>query len=120
MERVLVIPFRERAGKTVWPREVKEVIYAHPAVKVVAVVGLQDSYRGEAVKAFVVLKRSLDGKVAEEEIIKFCKVRLAGYKVPRVVEFRNALPVSAAGKVLRRALKEDAKTGQKNPLGDKS
>lgn len=93
------------AGYKVWPREVEEVIYAHPAVKLVAVVGVKDSYRGEAVKAVVVPKEGYGGGVAEEEIIKFCKERLAAYKVPRIVEFRGELPVSGAGKVLRRMLK---------------
>lgn len=94
------------AGYKVWPREVEETIYTHPAVKLVAVVGVEDSYRGEAVKACVVLKESHNGRVTEEEIIKFCKERLAAYKVPRLVEFRNELPVSGAGKVLRRVLRE--------------
>ncbi len=108
------------AGYKVWPREVEEVIYNHPSVKMVAVVGVEDSYRGEVVKAFVVPKENYYGRVTEEEIIKFCKERLAAYKVPRVVEFRDELPVSGAGKVLRRVLREHARTGQKNLLGDKS
>ena len=99
------------AGYKVWPREVEEVIYNHPSVKMVAVVGVEDSYRGEVVKAFVVPKENCDGRVTEKEIIKFCKERLAAYKVPRVLEFRNALPVSAAGKVLRRALRERSEAG---------
>lgn len=81
------------AGYKVWPREVKEVIYTHPAVKVVAVVGAEDGYRGEVVKAFVVPKESSNRNVSEEEIVRFCKERLATYKVPRVVEFRGELPV---------------------------
>lgn len=94
------------AGYKVWPREVEEVIYNHPSVKMVAVVGVEDSYRGETVKAFIVPKENCDGRVTQEEVIKFCKERLAAYKVPRVVEFRKELPVSEAGKVLRRVLRE--------------
>lgn len=93
------------AGFKVWPREVEEVLYAHPAVKLAAVVGVPDPYRGEAVKAFVVLK---DGqRVTAEELVAFCRARLTAYKVPRAVEFRDALPLSGAGKVLRRALREE-------------
>ncbi len=93
------------AGYKVWPREVEEVIYEHPAVKMVAVVGTEDSYRGEVVKAFVVPKEN-SNEFTPEEIVRFCKERLAAYKVPRLVEFRKELPISGAGKVLRRALRE--------------
>jgi long-chain acyl-CoA synthetase len=95
------------AGYKVWPREVEEVIYGHPAVKLVAVVGVNDSYRGEIVKAFVVLRENVNGLLEEDKIIRFCKDRLAAYKVPRVVEFRDKLPVSAAGKILRRTLRDE-------------
>jgi long-chain acyl-CoA synthetase len=92
------------AGFKVWPREVEETLYAHPAVKLVAVVGVPDDYRGEAVKAYVVLK---DGEGADERaLLDFCRERLTAYKVPRVVEFRDALPTSGAGKLLRRLLRE--------------
>ncbi len=94
------------AGFKVWPREVEETLYAHPAVELAAVVGVPDDRRGEAVKAFVVLKEAHRGRVGPGEIAAFCRERLSGYKVPRVVEFRDALPVSTAGKLLRRALRE--------------
>ena len=94
------------AGYKVWPRELEEVIYTHPAVKLVTVVGIQDSYRGEVVKAFVVCKERVQVQVNAEEIIQFCKERLAAYKVPRLVDFCDELPMSAAGKVLRRVLRE--------------
>ena len=97
------------AGYKVWPREVEEILYNHPDVKLAAVVGVTDSYRGEIVKAFVVTRESANGYVTQEEIIKFCKERLASYKVPRLVEFRNELPLSQAGKLLRRSLKEEDK-----------
>ncbi len=94
------------AGFKVWPREVEEVLYAHPAVRLAAVVGVPDAYRGEAVKAFVVLK---DGAASgEAELLAFCRERLSTYKVPRAIEFRPALPLSGAGKLLRRALRDGA------------
>ena len=98
------------AGYKVWPREVEEVLYAHPAVQLAAVVGLPDAYRGETVKAFVVLREDGGpGGVTADDIIAHCRGRLAVYKVPRDVEFRPALPMSGAGKVLRRVLRDGAR-----------
>ncbi|MDE3074259.1 MAG: long-chain fatty acid--CoA ligase [Chloroflexota bacterium] len=91
------------AGFKVWPREVEEVIYRHPAVHLVAVLGTPDEYRGEAVKACVVLKPGQ--QLEPEELRMFCREQLARYKIPRVVEFRDALPTSGAGKILRRELR---------------
>ncbi|MBO8142736.1 MAG: long-chain fatty acid--CoA ligase [Firmicutes bacterium] len=92
-------------GYNIYPREVEEVLYAHPAVKEAAVVGVPDPYRGETVKAFVVLK---DGaRATEDELIEHCRGQLAAYKVPRLVEFRDDLPKSLVGKVLRRVLLEE-------------
>jgi long-chain acyl-CoA synthetase len=86
----------------VYPRDIEDVFYQHPAVQLAGVAGIPDSYRGETVKAFVVLK---EGETAtEEEIIAFCRERLAKFKVPTSVEFRSELPLSALGKVLRREL----------------
>jgi long-chain acyl-CoA synthetase len=96
------------AGFKVWPREVEEVIYAHPSVKIVAVIGVEDAYRGEAVKAFVVLKEEHRRRISEAELLTFCRERLMPYKVPRIVELRDELPVSAAGKMLRRLLRSGA------------
>ncbi|HKX17613.1 MAG TPA: long-chain fatty acid--CoA ligase [bacterium] len=95
------------AGYKVWPREVEEVLYAHPAVQLAAVVGAPDAYRGETVKAFVVLREDADG-VTAGDLVAYCRERLALYKVPREVEFREALPMSGAGKVLRRLLRRRA------------
>jgi long-chain acyl-CoA synthetase len=95
------------AGFKVWPREVEEVLYAHPAVQMAAVVGVPDAYRGEVVKACVVLKEEHRRLVSDQELLAFCRERLTAYKVPRRIEFRAALPLSAAGKVLRRLLRED-------------
>jgi long-chain acyl-CoA synthetase len=96
------------AGFKVWPREVEEVIYAHPAVKMVAVIGVEDAYRGEAVKAFIVVKEEHRRRIGAAELLTFCRERLMPYKVPRIVELRDELPVSAAGKMLRRLLRGGA------------
>jgi long-chain acyl-CoA synthetase len=96
------------AGFKVWPREVEEVIYGHEAVKLTVVVGVPDDYRGEVVKAFVVLKEDRRHRVSAAEILEFCRARLSTYKVPRVLEFRTELPLSGAGKLLRRALRDEA------------
>jgi long-chain acyl-CoA synthetase len=92
---------------SVYPRELEDVIYGHPAVKLCAVVGKPSAVVGEIPKAFIVLK---DGeKVTEVEIIAFVKEKVAPYKAVREVEFRKELPVSGAGKVLRRVLQEEEK-----------
>jgi long-chain acyl-CoA synthetase len=95
------------SGLKVWPREVEEVLYEHPAVNEAAVIGIPDAYRGETVKAYVTLKPGYQGKVTEEDIIKFCKEKIANYKAPRLVEFRESLPKTLVGKILRRTLKEE-------------
>lgn len=91
------------SGYKVWPREVEEVLYEHPAVREAAVVGVPDEYRGESVKAVVSLR---PGAVAtEQELIDFAKTRLAAYKYPRVVEIIDDLPKTVSGKILRRELR---------------
>jgi long-chain acyl-CoA synthetase len=95
------------SGFKVWPREVEETLFEHPAVQEAAVVGVPDARSGEAVKAFVVLKKGSEGKVTAEEISKFCKERIASFKAPKSVEFRSELPKTVVGKVLRRELKND-------------
>jgi len=93
------------SGFKVWPREVEDVLYEHPAIREAAVVGLIDAYRGETVKAFVSIK---DGaEVTIEEIIAFCKERLAAYKCPRIVEVIDDLPKTVTGKILRRELRKE-------------
>jgi len=88
----------------VWPGEVEEVLAGHPAVLESVVVGVPDPYRGETVKAFVVLR---DGMTAEPAaLVAFCRDRLAAYKYPRLVEFVEILPKTASGKVLRRTLRD--------------
>lgn len=95
------------SGFKIWPREVEDVLYKHPAVKEVAVVGVKDSYHGEIPKAFVVLREGFKGKVTENELVQFVRERLANYKVPRAVEFVDELPKSSTGKILRRVLRGD-------------
>ncbi|MEW6443241.1 MAG: long-chain fatty acid--CoA ligase [bacterium] len=97
-------------GFNIYPREIDEVLFQHPKVQEAVSVGIADPYRGETVKAYLVLKA---GQTATEaEIIAFCKEKLAAYKVPKIVEFRDALPKSAIGKVLRKVLRaeEEGKT----------
>jgi long-chain acyl-CoA synthetase len=89
-------------GFQVWPREVEEIIATHPAVAEVSVAGVPDKTQGEAVKAWVVLRPGR--QVTVEELRTFCKDKLAGYKVPRQIEFRETLPKTMVGKVLRREL----------------
>jgi long-chain acyl-CoA synthetase len=89
-------------GFNVYPRDVEDVLYQHPAVREAAVVGIPDRYRGETVKAFVALKTG--ASTTEKEIITFCREHLASYKVPTAVSFVAELPKSVVGKVLRREL----------------
>lgn len=92
-------------GYNIYPREIDEVLFQHPKVLEGVAVGITDKYRGETVKAFVVLR---PGQTATpEEIIAFCRERLAAYKVPKLVEFRSSLPKSAVGKILRKILRDE-------------
>lgn len=91
------------SGFKVWPREVEDVLYAHPAVREAAVVGVPDAYRGESVKAYVSLRAGAGGSAAE--LVAYCKERLAAYKYPRAVEVLEELPKTASGKILRRELR---------------
>lgn len=93
------------SGFQVWPREVEEVLCAHPAVLEAAVVGVPDEYHGEVPKAYVVLKREFKNSVGENELIQYCMQKIAKYKVPQKIEILDELPKTPAGKVLRRALK---------------
>ncbi len=92
------------SGLQVWPREIEEVIAAHPAVAEVGVAGVPHAVRGEAVKAWVVRREG--AAVTADELRAYCRERLAPFKVPAEVEFRDALPKTLTGKVLRRALRE--------------
>ena len=99
------------AGFKVWPREVEEILYQHPSVRLAAVLGVPDDYRGETVRAVVALKEGHDfpsEDAARDDILGHCQRHLANYKVPRIVDFRDELPMSAAGKVLRRVMRDEA------------
>ncbi|MYX94367.1 AMP-binding protein [Streptomyces sp. SID486] len=91
------------SGFKVWPREVEDVLYTHPAVREAAVVGVPDGYRGETVKAFISLRPGAEA--APDELAGYCKERLAAYKYPRQVEILPDLPKTASGKILRRELR---------------
>ena len=92
-----------RGGFNVYPREVEEVLYAHPAIAEAAVIGVEHPTHGEEVKAVVVLKAGVSA--TQEEIIDYCRAHLAAYKYPRVIEFREELPKTATGKILKRELR---------------
>jgi long-chain acyl-CoA synthetase len=98
------------SGFQVWPREIEEVISAHPAVLEVGVAGIPDDLKGEVAKAWVVLKHGQ--KATEDEIRAFCRERLAPYKVPAKVDFRTELPKTMVGKVLRRVLAAEGSSAQ--------
>jgi len=91
-------------GYNIYPRDIDEVLFEHPKVAEACAIGVPDPYRGETVKAFIVLK---EGEAATaDEMIAFCKEKLAAYKVPKIIEFIPALPKSAVGKILRKELRE--------------
>jgi len=92
-------------GYNIYPRDIEEVLFTHPKILEAAVTGIKDPYRGETLKAYVVLKEG--EQLTEEEVIQFCRDNLAAYKVPKLVEFRAELPKTMVGKVLRRALREE-------------
>ena len=94
------------SGYKVWPNEVENAMYAHPAIHEVCIIGLPDGKQGEAVKALVVLKPGLRGEVTAQQITDWCRERMAVYKAPKLVEFLEALPKSGTGKILWRELQE--------------
>jgi len=100
------------SGYKVWPSEVELLLFKCPHVQDACIIGTLDAYRGESVKAVVVLREAARGRVAEQDIIDWAREHMAAYKVPRVVEFVDALPKSGAGKVMWRALQERERAGQ--------
>ena len=94
------------SGFNVYPNEVEEVIIMHPKVLEVAAIGVADEKSGEVVKVFVVRK---DPNLTTEEVINHCRSNLTGYKIPKYVEFRDELPKTNVGKILRRALRDQEK-----------
>jgi fatty-acyl-CoA synthase len=95
------------AGFKVWPAEVEAMLYAHPAIQEACVVGARDAYRGETVKAFIVLKKDFPERVSAEQIMAWAREKMASFKAPRIVEFVDALPRTATGKVFWRQLQEE-------------
>ena len=93
------------AGYNIYPRDIDEVLYEHPKIADAVTIGVPDEYRGETVKVFVVVKPGEE--LTEKEVIAHCKERLAAYKVPRLVEFRDELPKTMVGKVLRKELRAE-------------
>src|SRR5699024_7404597 len=100
------------SGFKVWPREVEDVLYTHPAVQEAAVVGIPDEYRGEDVAAFVTLHP--DAEADAEEIMSFCRARLASYKAPHRATFIDQLPKTSSGKILRRTIRAEAVEAAEN------
>ena len=94
------------SGYKVWPAEVESTMYEHPAIHEACIVAVDDAKRGETVKALVVLRPEQRGKVTEQDIIDWCRERMAVYKAPRLVQFMDSLPKSSTGKILWRELQE--------------
>ena len=94
------------SGFKVWPAEVEALMFSHPAIQEACIIAAKDAYRGETVKAVVVLRQTFKGQVSEEDIIQWCREHMAVYKVPRIVQFVDALPKSGSGKVMWRQLQE--------------
>lgn len=94
------------SGFKVWPAEVESMMFLHPAIQEACVIAARDAYRGETVKAVVVLRPQYKGQVTEDDIIAWCREHMAAYKVPRIVSFVDALPKSGSGKVMWRVLQE--------------
>ncbi|MEK4301125.1 long-chain-fatty-acid--CoA ligase [Oceanobacillus sp. FSL W8-0428] len=100
-------------GFNIYPREIEEVLYEHEAIQETVVAGIPDAYRGETVKAYIVLKEGTS--LTEEELNEYAREHLASYKVPRIYEFRDELPKTAVGKILRRKLVDEEKQKQEAP-----
>ena len=95
-----------RGGENIYPKEIEEFIYTHPAVKDVQVIGVPDKRYGEEILASIVLKEP--GSITVEEMTNYIKASMARHKVPRYIEFVESFPMNAAGKVLKYKMREDA------------
>jgi fatty-acyl-CoA synthase len=94
------------SGYKVWPAEVEALLYRNAAVQEACIIATKDAYRGESVKAVVVLRAEAKGKTSVDDIIAWAREHMAAYKVPKVVQFVDALPKSGSGKVMWRLLQE--------------
>jgi len=95
------------SGYKVWPAEVESMLYAHPAIQEACVIAARDGYRGETVKALVVLKKDFNAKTSSQDIIDWAREKMAAFKVPRVIEFVDELPKTSTGKILWRKLQDE-------------
>jgi long-chain acyl-CoA synthetase len=102
-----------RGGFNVYPRELEEVLLTHPEVSMAAVAGVPHPSHGEEVKAFVV--RTPGATITEADLITWCRQAMAAYKYPRIVEFRDSLPMTATGKILKRQLTQQAEPAGARP-----
>jgi fatty-acyl-CoA synthase len=100
------------SGFKVWPSEVELLLYRHPAVAEACIIGAQDTYRGETVKAVIVLRQEARGQTTEQDILDWAREHMAAYKAPKLVEFVEALPKSGTGKVMWRLLQDKERDRQ--------
>ncbi|HSZ07416.1 MAG TPA: long-chain fatty acid--CoA ligase [Steroidobacteraceae bacterium] len=108
------------SGYKVWPTEIESLMYQHPAVQEACVIGAKDAHRGETVKAIIVTRPEWRGKIEAQAIIDWCRENMAAYKVPRVVEFVDALPKSGSGKIMWRELQELENAKSTSPMAAQS
>jgi fatty-acyl-CoA synthase len=108
------------SGYKVWPTEIESLMYQHPAVQEACIIGAKDAHRGETVKAVIVLRAEWRGKIEAQPIIDWCRENMAAYKVPRVIEFVDALPKSGAGKIMWRELQERENAKATSPMAAQS
>ncbi len=99
------------SGFKVWPAEVEALLYRHPAVQEACIIAAKDAYRGETVKAIVVLRAEASGRTTPQDIIDWAREQMAAYKAPKLVEFVDALPKSGSGKVMWRLLQNHEDSG---------
>jgi fatty-acyl-CoA synthase len=99
------------SGFKVWPAEVEMLLYKHPAVQEACIIAARDPYRGETVKAVVVLRAEAKGKTSAEDIVAWSRDHMAAYKVPKIVQFVDVLPKSGSGKVMWRLLQDQEAAG---------
>ena len=105
------------SGFKVWPAEVEALMFKHPAIQEACVISTRDAYRGETVKAVVVLRASHKGQLSAQDIIDWCRENMAVYKAPTQVQFVDALPKSGSGKVMWRALQEAESSAKTESAG---